>query len=395
MSKILFFTWPGGGNQPPAIGLAQRLRRTGHDVTIAGYADQSSRFDALGIDFSTLPRSGAAWEEFDPAELMPLLIGRIWASPDHPADTTEIVDRYEPDLVVVDCLMGGVLAAMETIPIPTLVLVHSAPGALAPPGGSTDAMILGGLNRIRADLDLGPVDTLQQAWQRHRVICTSIPELDPLGADAAVGTTWIGPVPEDPTPTAWTPDGQHGLPLVLVSFSSGAAWDQTSRIQRTIDGLAGADVRVVVTTGEVDPTHLRIPSPAMTVVNHLPHDAVLPHAAAVVTHAGHGTLTAALTHGLPVVALPNLAADQPALAEQAARLGVGIHLQDDAASPADIAHAVRTVLDTPAYASRARALGYRIESYRDQPLVAVRSVLENAAPARPGSLYEDDPDVDR
>ena len=60
MSKIVFFTWPGGGNQPPAIGLAQQLRRHGHETIIAGYTDQASRFEALDLEFATLTRSGAA-----------------------------------------------------------------------------------------------------------------------------------------------------------------------------------------------------------------------------------------------------------------------------------------------------------------------------------------------
>ena len=320
MSKIVFFTWPGGGNQPPAIGLAQQLRRRGHETIIAGYADQATRFEALDLEFATLTRSGAAWQAFDPANLMPLLVDRIWACPHHVPDTAEILDRCQPDLVVVDCLMAAALAAMETSPIPTLVLVHSSPGALAPPGGPIDGLVIDNLNRIRSTLDLRRVDSYWQAWQQHRVICASIPELDPVGTDALDPITWIGPVFEDLTPTEWTFGDHTDTPLVLVSFSSGAAWDQTSRIQRTIDGLATADLRVVVTTGAVDPTHLHVPSKSITAVPHIPHNAVLPHAAAVVTHAGHGTLTAALAHGLPIVAIPNLAADQPALAEQTARL---------------------------------------------------------------------------
>jgi UDP:flavonoid glycosyltransferase YjiC (YdhE family) len=381
MSKIVFFTWPGGGNQPPAIGLAQQLRRAGHDIVVAGYADQATRFEALGLEFVTLTRSGGAWDAFDPADLMPILIGRIWATPDHVADTGEILDHYQPDLVVVDCLMGVVLAAMETRPIPTMVLVHSSPGALAPPGGPIDQMVLPHLNRIRATLNLEPVDSHWHAWERHQVICASIPELDPLDADSLPQATWVGPVFEEPIETDWTPDRHAATPLVLVSFSSGPAWDQTSRIQRTIDGLAAAGIRAIVTTGAVEPNQLENPSEAITVVAYLPHDAILPYAAAVVTHAGHGTLAAALAHGLPIVAIPNLAADQPALAEQVAQLGAGIHLHEDT-TPADIARAVQTVIDDPAYSRSSRALADRIDAYRGQARITIEHALENAAHTR-------------
>ena len=58
MSKILFVTWPGGGNQPPAIGLAQQLHRDGHETVFAGYIDQASRFTLLDLEFAQLTRSG-------------------------------------------------------------------------------------------------------------------------------------------------------------------------------------------------------------------------------------------------------------------------------------------------------------------------------------------------
>jgi UDP:flavonoid glycosyltransferase YjiC (YdhE family) len=382
MSKILFVTWPGGGNQVPAIGLAQQLRRDGHETVFAGYIDQASRFTLLDLEFVQLTRSGTTWESFDTADLMPLLVKHAWACPDHVADTAEILDRYQPDLVVVDCLMGGVLAAMETSHIPTVALVHSAPGALAPPGGPIDGFVIGELNRIRLALDLTPVDSYWQAWQQHNVICASIPELDPLGTDTLHPVAWIGPVFEDLTTTDWMPDDHDDTPLVLVSFNSAGAWDQTSRIQRTIDGLAGADLRVIVTAGAVDPSRLHVPTKAIEIVPYLPHAAILPRASAVVTHAGHGTLTAALAHGLPIVAIPNQAADQPALAAQAARLGAGIQLHEEGATATAIASAVRTVLDDSTYAANARALGDRIHSYSNQPRAVVERILGHASSAQ-------------
>ena len=388
MSKILFVTWPGGGNQPPAIGLAQQLRRDGHETVFAGYIDQASRFTGLDLEFAQLTRSGTTWASFDIADLMPLLVKHAWACPDHVADTAEILDRYQPDLVVVDCLMGGVLAAMETSQIPTVALVHSAPGALAPPGGPIDSFVIGELNRIRFTLRPDACRQLLAGMATARVICASIPELDPLGTDTLHPIAWIGPVFEDLTTTDWTADDHHDTPLVLVSFNSGGAWDQTSRIQRTIDGLAGADLRVIVTAGVVDPSRLHVPTKAIEIVPYVPHAAILPWASAVVTHAGHGTLTAALAHGLPIVAIPNEAADQPALAAQTARLGAGIHLHDDGATATDIAPAVRTVIDDPTYAANARALGDRIHTYSNQPRAVIERILGHASSGQPTATGE-------
>jgi UDP:flavonoid glycosyltransferase YjiC (YdhE family) len=129
----------------------------------------------------------------------------------------------------------------------------------------------------------------------------------------------------------------------------------------------------------VDPSRLHVPTKAIEIVPYVPHAAILPWASAVVTHAGHGTLTAALAHGLPIVAIPNEAADQPALAAQAARLGAGIHLHDEGATATAIASAIRTVLDDSTYAANARALGDRIHTYSNQPRAVVERILGHAS----------------
>ncbi len=360
MSKIMFVTWSGGGNQPPAIGLAQQLRDSGHDIVFAGYADQVARFAPLGFPVVLLSGANEGWDRFDPDNLYGFLTDRVWACPDHPADIEAVLEQELPDLVVVDCLMTAALAALEKTALPTVVLVHSTPGALCPPGRDLDQLLLGRLNPVRALLGLDPMPTVWAAWEQHSVLCASISELDPLAAEVSSDVNWVGPIFEQASAAAWAPPGPDHRPLVLVSFSSGPAWDQTSRIQRSLDGLAGYGVRVLATTGAVEPTALRWSDDSATVLPYLPHSAVLAHAAAVVTHAGHGTLTAALAQGLPVVCLPNFAADQPALAEQVARLGAGIHLDGDRAQPEDIRHAVEQVLTDPSYAAAAAQLADRM-----------------------------------
>src|SRR3954447_813595 len=133
MTKVLFFTWPGGGNQPPAIGLAQHLRRCGHEVVFAGYHDQVDRLAAAGFDVVLMPASGREWGPVDPSTVLDLLVDRVWACPDHVDDVSAVLERTQPDLVVVDCLMASVLAALERLTVRSLVHVHSAPGAIAPP----------------------------------------------------------------------------------------------------------------------------------------------------------------------------------------------------------------------------------------------------------------------
>jgi UDP:flavonoid glycosyltransferase YjiC (YdhE family) len=86
----------------------------------------------------------------------------------------------------------------------------------------------------------------------------------------------------------------------------------------------------------------------------VPQAAVLPHVAAVLSHAGSGSVLGALTHGLPMVLLP-MGADQPWNGDRCAALGVARVLDPGTATAADIAAALREVVADPAYAAAAKA----------------------------------------
>jgi UDP:flavonoid glycosyltransferase YjiC (YdhE family) len=86
----------------------------------------------------------------------------------------------------------------------------------------------------------------------------------------------------------------------------------------------------------------------------IPHAEVFPQTTVTVTHAGHGTVTATLAHGVPVVCLPNTASDQPAHAAKVAALGAGIALDSDIALPEAIGEAVMRILADRAFATAAQ-----------------------------------------
>ena len=80
---------------------------------------------------------------------------------------------------------------------------------------------------------------------------------------------------------------------------------------------------------------------------------MLPRCAAVVTHGGFGTVSAALAHGLPMVLLP-ISADQPMNAARLVAAGVGVTVVPDDRTPAAIRRATRRVLGEPALTMTAR-----------------------------------------
>ncbi|MGP4025534.1 glycosyltransferase [Actinomadura sp. 3N407] len=96
----------------------------------------------------------------------------------------------------------------------------------------------------------------------------------------------------------------------VPSLSTSRPWDQSSRVRRTLDALADGRHGVLITTGPF--TVGSTPDPAgASLAPYVPHHVVLPEASVVITHAGHGTVTAALSHGVPMVCLPNLRPTSP------------------------------------------------------------------------------------
>lgn len=363
MAHLLFVTWSGAGNQSPAIGLATSLATRGHTVTFAGYPQQRETFDTHGLGFRVLPRAQQAWPSEQPEDWMPVLVDAVWACPAHLEDLPELVETEGCDAVVVDCLMTGAIAAAEALTVPVSVLVHSAPGALAPPGGGLDLLALNAANDIRERVGLPPVGTLWDTWRPFTTLCTSIPELDPLRDRLPDGFDFVGPLRAAAPTSGWTWPWavDDDRPLVVASFSTGQAWDQTTRARRTAEALDGGGYRLLVLTGPAAAVR-DAESPDVAVRTFVPHDEVFPRASVTVSHAGHGTVAASLAHGVPMVNLPNLAADQPALAAQVERLGAGLALDGAAATPEEIASAVRTVLTDPGYAATAGDVASALES---------------------------------
>jgi len=88
----------------------------------------------------------------------------------------------------------------------------------------------------------------------------------------------------------------------------------------------------------------------VTVCGYLSHDLLMPHMAAVVSHGGLGTITAALAAGVPLVCIPE-SRDQPDNAKRVVASGVGRAVAKDA-PPAEIAAAIEGVLTDPAVRDR-------------------------------------------
>jgi MGT family glycosyltransferase len=132
-------------------------------------------------------------------------------------------------------------------------------------------------------------------------------------------------------------------PLVYVSFGSFLSV-RADVLARIAQALAPLPVRVALAVGSADRAVLGELPAHWLVREFLPQVALLEHAAVTVTHGGNNSVTEALTAGVPMLVLP-FSTDQFAGAAAIVDAGVGIALDPNRASPAELAAALAELLD--------------------------------------------------
>jgi UDP:flavonoid glycosyltransferase YjiC (YdhE family) len=100
----------------------------------------------------------------------------------------------------------------------------------------------------------------------------------------------------------------------------------------------------------VDPATIDA-APNVALHRYIPHRAVLPDCALVVTHAGLGAVMASLAHGVPLVCMP-MGREQHDNAARVAACGAGTVLAADAAV-SEIRQTIQAMLGTPEYRATA------------------------------------------
>jgi UDP:flavonoid glycosyltransferase YjiC (YdhE family) len=292
------------------------------------------------------------------------------------AETRELIRSVEPEVVVADILTVAATLAAELEDRPWATLVpHVLPmgepgfpvyavGAVYPRTAlgarvwrAGRPLLMRGeqqgraeLNETRARVGLPPLGHVHGGTSRELALVATLPQLE---YPRRVREPWLrvtGPLMwEQPFEDVELPPGDE--PLVLVAPST--SQDPSHRLLRAaLAGLADEPVRVLATTNRREPERpIDVPANAR-LVDWLSYARTMPRCAAVVCHAGHGTVVRALASGTPVVACPH-AGD---MAENAARVrwaGLGVSLPRRFHTPRGVRLAVRRLLADPSYAERA------------------------------------------
>ncbi len=163
--------------------------------------------------------------------------------------------------------------------------------------------------------------------------------------------TWTFPQSEWQPPPELQAFLEAGPPPVVVSFGSMVSRDTPSLMTMIIKTLCQTGLRGIIQRGWADATVQRVPN-TIYLADEIPHDWLLPQAAAMIHHGGAGTTASALRAGVPSVIVP-LAADQPFWAWRAHKTGANPPpIPVTELSVERLQSALQQALD-PAYRSRA------------------------------------------
>jgi UDP:flavonoid glycosyltransferase YjiC (YdhE family) len=335
--RVLIVSWDGGGNVPPALNLGTRLVHLGHRVRLLGWESMKSRAATAGLEFTAYPSmpswpAGVTLQQGWMRHVIPALFG-----PGTRADIGAEIEAFAPDVVVTDCMIGAGLEVADTLDLPRAVLMHVLYATFADTWGS---------KTTRAQ----NVAYLDQAGQ----VLVLVPPGFETAHELPPNTSNVGPITDpDPGPPLSTSMtellAEPGKPWVLLSLGT-TLQDQATTLPGILEAVARLPIRVLLTLGDVLPPDAIKPPPNVTVCGYLSHDLLMPHMAAVVSHGGLGTITAALAAGVPLVCIPE-SRDQPDNAKRVVASGAGRAVAKDA-PPAEIAAAIEAVLTDPAVRDR-------------------------------------------
>ena len=342
--NVLLVSHDAGGTIPPMLALGAELVSRGHGVAWMGQPSIERRAIDVGCDFEPVAGVGN-YEPRVAIEDQITVAGPLVAGHEIGEQLLEVVAVRKIDLLVIDANLAGALAAAETIEQPSAVLLHCLYANFIETWFADLWPLVGPIvNDTRAHFGLPPRESWAHLFDAHdRLLSVVPPEFDSSAVAGVAANHHCGfLVPASPA----ADPAIREAPIVLVGLST-TYQQQEGLLQTILDALGTLDVRAIASTSDqVEIASLRCP-PNVEVHEFVDHGGVLPYTDVVVTHAGLGTIAAALSRGVPLVCAP-VARDQHLNAARVATLGAGIDL-GPGPTVDEIATAVSAVLSDESY----------------------------------------------
>ncbi len=379
--RVIVSCVPQTGHILPLLPLAQAFADRGDEVIIASGPDAAETVTSRGLSFRVVGPSFGSW--------FAALRARTRGIPGDGLAPSRVGGYFVPRLFgeIGMALMVDDLLKLCKVSEPALLVfdpyLFAAPLVAEATGAHAVLHSIGPLID-RSVLDLVG-DAVSPIWREFGLevppaagvysgttvtICP--PSLDPAAAGLrGAQTLRPSPLPLAEPPALPVSLANPGRPLVYLTLGTFSNND-LEVFRLVLKALEDEPVNVLATIGrDHDPSALAAIPENARIEQYIPQAEVLPYCAAVVHHAGAGTMFGVLAHGLPSVALPQ-SADNFINANLLTGAGAAITLMPGEVTRAAVGAALRTVLGTGTYRQRARKLADEIAAMPSADDVAAK-----------------------
>jgi MGT family glycosyltransferase len=157
---------------------------------------------------------------------------------------------------------------------------------------------------------------------------------------------------------------KDGRKIVVVSQGTVANNDLGKLLVPTIQGLGNrSDLLILVTTGGKPIEDIPCELPDNTIASKfLDFSKILPDVDLLIAFGGYGTVTQALSFGVPMV-VAGMSEDKPEISARVTWTGTGVYLPTDTPTAQQLRDAVEKVLANPQYQARAKDMAREFATY--------------------------------
>lgn len=388
--KFLLHSHFPAGHVYPMQAVAQALVDRGHEVVWLASADNKARVLATGATFIETRAIAAVDAPFIRENSTGLLDrqfhrleSRLLAQV---ADYRAILADFPAEALLVDVFPHGaralyelgeipVYATLGVIPFSWLGLVRNGLRQLINRWILLPLFLAPVLNRQRKLLGLKrlpfgePAECFTYSSFLH--IQASCPSLefshDPNSEQHKTRVTYVGPLvrpsPRTSTqlPSWWEEVVPHSR---VVGITQGTlAMNPTSLIIPSVQALKDDSSLLLVVVsphGKEVEDHVG-QAPNVRYADWLPYHLLLPQLCLLITNGGYGSITQALSHGVPLLCAGQTE-DKKDTAARITWCGAGIDLKTDNPTPGQVETAAKRILSDNSYSQKARILGDELNS---------------------------------
>lgn len=397
--RVLLHSHFPAGHAYPMQAVAQSLIDRGHEVVWLTSSAHESRVKASGatfaatkaiasVDAALIQHNITGLFEKDCCHLESRLIAQV-------ADYRSVLASFPADVLLVDVFPHGARALYDLGEIGVYATLGVIPfytsGAGAPMPGSGDQPSVSWLARIETALRhlinqwavlpilFQPVINRQRSilglkglpygeppecfmYSPYLHIQASCPTLEfsqlPQPQNLRHSIAYVGPLVSSSTgistqlPSWWNRVLSHDK---VIGITQGTfAMDPSSLIIPAIEAFENdTEVLMIVISPHADAIRDQAEdSDNVLYANWLPYHLLLPRLVLLITNGGYGSITQALSHGVPLLCAGQTE-DKKDTAARVAWSGAGIDLKTDSPSPDQVRIAAQRILHTLTYKSRA------------------------------------------